>query len=114
MALRPEFAEACYNLGNVFKAEGKLDEAVGCYRRALALKPGLPQVHANLGSVLQIQDKLDEARLCYEEAVLLQPENAEAHYDLGHPVQRAGQARCGCGVLSTGAGAQAGFSAGAL
>ena len=29
------------NLGNAFKAQGKLDEAIACYRRALELQPDL-------------------------------------------------------------------------
>ena len=39
MQLNPDFAEAHNNLGIALKEQGKLDEAVACYRRAVELKP---------------------------------------------------------------------------
>src|SRR5262245_60255739 len=35
----PDWAEAQYNLGNAWRAQSRLDEAIGSYRRALELKP---------------------------------------------------------------------------
>ena len=32
------------------KDQGKLDEAVACYRRALELKPDFAEAHNNLGN----------------------------------------------------------------
>ena len=34
LELKPDYAEAHYNLGIALKDQGKLDEAVACYRRA--------------------------------------------------------------------------------
>ena len=34
VALKPDFAEAHNNLGNVLRGQGKLDEAAACCRRA--------------------------------------------------------------------------------
>ena len=45
--------------------QGKLDEAVACYRRALELKPDFAEAHNNLGNALKDQGKLDEAVACY-------------------------------------------------
>ena len=42
-------AEAHNNLGNALKDQGKLDEAVACYRRALQLRPDYAEAHNNLG-----------------------------------------------------------------
>ena len=39
LKLKPDYAEAHYNLGNALQDQGKLDEAVDCYRRAVELKP---------------------------------------------------------------------------
>ena len=33
--------------------QGKLDEAVACYRRALELKPDFAEAHYNLGNALR-------------------------------------------------------------
>ena len=69
MELKPDFAEAHNNLGNTLKDQGKLDEAVACYRRALELKPDYAAAHNNLGVVLKGQGKLDEAVACYRRAL---------------------------------------------
>ena len=37
--LKPDYAEAHLNLGILLNDQGKLDEAVAHYQRALALKP---------------------------------------------------------------------------
>ena len=50
------------------KDQGKLDEAVACYRRALELKPDYAEAHSNLGNALKDQGKLDEAVACYRRA----------------------------------------------
>ena len=51
--MKPDYAEAHNNLGNAFKEQGKLDEAVACYRRALELKPDYAEAHNNLGNALR-------------------------------------------------------------
>ena len=63
--------------------QGKLDEAVACYRRALELQPDYAEAHSNLGNVLRDQGKLDEAIACCRRALELKPDFAEAHYNLG-------------------------------
>ena len=55
------------------KDQGKLDEAVACYRRALELKPDFAEAHNNLGVALQDQGQLDEAVACYRRALELKP-----------------------------------------
>jgi protein O-GlcNAc transferase len=51
LELKPDYAEAHNNLGNALNDQGKLDEAVACYRRALELKPDYAEAHNNLGNV---------------------------------------------------------------
>src|SRR5262245_26211074 len=41
LALQPDHAEACNNLGCVLLTQGKRDAASGCFERALALLPQL-------------------------------------------------------------------------
>ena len=83
LELKPDFAEAHNNLGDVLKDQGKLDEAVACYRRALELKPDYAEAHNNLGVAFKDQGKLDEAVACYRRALELKPDFAEAHNNLG-------------------------------
>ena len=46
------------NLGVVLKEQGKLDEAVACWRRAVELKPDYAEAYGNLGNALKEQGKL--------------------------------------------------------
>jgi Flp pilus assembly protein TadD len=52
IGIKPDFAEAHSNLGNVLKDQGKLDEAVAAYRQAIRLKPSYAEVHANLAHLM--------------------------------------------------------------
>ena len=38
LILKPDFAEAYNNLGNVFQDQGKLDEAIDVYKKSISLK----------------------------------------------------------------------------
>ena len=73
------------------KDQGKLDEAVACYRRALELKPDYAEAHNNLGIALKDQGKLDEAVACYRRALELKPDYAEAHNNLGNALKDQGK-----------------------
>ena len=42
-------AAAHNNLGNVFREQGRLDEAIACHQRALELRPNLAVAHNSLG-----------------------------------------------------------------
>ncbi|HHW14487.1 MAG TPA: tetratricopeptide repeat protein, partial [Firmicutes bacterium] len=48
--LRPDFAEAYYNLGLSLQRSGRYAEAASAYEQAAALAPGQAAVHANLGT----------------------------------------------------------------
>jgi predicted O-linked N-acetylglucosamine transferase (SPINDLY family) len=89
--LKPDYAEAHNNLGNVFQQQGKLDEALACYRQALHLRPNYAKAHNNLGNVFEQQGKLDEALACYRQALHLKPDYAEAHSNVGNVLQQQGK-----------------------
>ena len=82
--LKPDFAAAHNNLGNVFKSQRKLREAVACFREATRLKPDHAEPHNNLGNALREQGELDEASASLEQAARLRPDFAEVHLNLGH------------------------------
>ena len=71
------------NLGEAYRALGKLDEAVQCHRQALRLDPNLPETHNNLGNVLRQQGEQEQAAAAYREAIRLRADYAEAHNNLG-------------------------------
>ena len=63
--IKPDYAEAHYNLGAVLKERGKLEEAIAAYREAIRIKPDFAVAYSNLGVALKEQGKLDEAVAAY-------------------------------------------------
>jgi tetratricopeptide (TPR) repeat protein len=53
--LKTNDAEAWYNLGYVFELQGRLDEAIEHYRRALEIKPDKANAKERLEAVLAQQ-----------------------------------------------------------
>jgi serine/threonine-protein kinase len=52
VALRPHSPGARFNLGNALHDKGQTDEAIACYRKAIALDPKCALAHNNLADVL--------------------------------------------------------------
>lgn len=69
--------------GNKFKQEGKLDDAMASYQRAITEEPSFYWSHYNLGEVLAKLGKLDEAIDSYRRAVDINGQSFLAHYKLG-------------------------------
>ena len=90
----PGHAEAHGNLGLALYEQGRLDEAIAAYNRAIALRPDLAGVQNNLGVALRDQGRPDEAIAAYRRAIALKPDHAEAHNNLGNALwTRAGSTR---------------------
>ncbi|MBU0593641.1 MAG: tetratricopeptide repeat protein [Gammaproteobacteria bacterium] len=79
----PDQALACYNMGNAFLAQGRLDAAVEGFRAAIAYRPEYAEAHNNLGAALQAKGQLDNAIECFRKACKLQAGNPQAHNNLG-------------------------------
>lgn len=77
--------------GNLYKADGKLQEAAECYRRALQADPGCGPALYNLGVVLQESGRLAEAEEAFRGCRALDPRDRDALFRLG--LVLAGQAR---------------------
>ena len=90
LAAAPDHAYA-HNLGAALNEQGKLDQAIACYRRALQLKPDYAESLNNLGLALRDQGKPDEATACCRRAVELRPDLAEAHNNLGLALSEQGK-----------------------
>ena len=73
------------------KQQGKLDQAVARYRRALALDPDNAEIHYSLGNTFRLQSKMDEAATHYQRAVMLKPNFADAHNNFGNVLRRQGK-----------------------
>ncbi|KAM3239823.1 hypothetical protein ACQJBY_053485 [Aegilops geniculata] len=86
----PRCAEACNNLGVIYKDRDNLDKAAECYQMALSIKPNFSQSLNNLGVVYTVQGKMDAAASMIEKAILANPTYAEAYNNLGVLYRDAG------------------------
>ncbi|MBN3922244.1 tetratricopeptide repeat protein [Nostoc sp. NMS4] len=116
LELKPDFIEAEASLGNALHAQGKLsvnqqmhyaqlnnklgvarkkaldlENAVTCYKQAIALQPDLLEAHYNLGLALQEQGKFEEAIASYEKLLELNPNDGETYLNLGKIYQQQNQ-----------------------
>ena len=84
LELRPGFAEAHLNLGNVLYEEGDFAGAAASYRQSIAANPDYVKAHCNLGNALSSLGRLHEAIACYERALRLDADTVAAQHNLGN------------------------------
>jgi len=74
LAQQPDYPDAWLTLGMILEQEGKPEQAIAVYERAVAIRPHHPAA-LNLGAALQKAGRGDEARGIYEAALRGDPEN---------------------------------------
>jgi tetratricopeptide (TPR) repeat protein len=79
------------NLGVALQAEGRLDEAVDRYQRAIALAPAYPVAYNNLATAERAKGQIPAAVATYQQALRLRPEYPEAQYNLANALMDAGK-----------------------
>jgi 4-amino-4-deoxy-L-arabinose transferase-like glycosyltransferase len=84
-------AELYFALGWSLNKQGRTDEAIQAYSKAIELKGDYVEAHNNLGNVLFRLDRFEEAKGHYGKAVEADPNNAVAHYNLGSCLQKQGR-----------------------
>ena len=56
-------------MGNALKDQGKLEEAIEAYNKALAIKPDYVDAYYNMGNALEEKHNLEEAIEAYNKAL---------------------------------------------
>jgi tetratricopeptide (TPR) repeat protein len=79
-------------LGFLYDASDRLEEAEAQFRDALAIMPEYAYAHFHLGISQQQQGKEEEARKSFGRAVRIDPNHAKAHLNLGAALYRLGEA----------------------
>ncbi len=79
------------NLGNVYRAANRLEDAVSCYQKALQLNPQSADSHLNLGIALTEQGEITGAIQAFESALSANPYHPRAHITLGDLLQSQGE-----------------------
>ena len=70
--------------GQAFQAQGRLEQAMQCFREAIRLAPNPARAHLNRGNVLLLRGDLDGALAAFRTALEHQPDYAGAHYNIGN------------------------------
>ena len=69
--------------GNVLKLQGKLEDAINAYKKAISLKPDYARAHFNIGNTFMSQGELDDAVNSYKKALSINPNFNEAFFNIG-------------------------------
>lgn len=91
VARDPVDSHALFHLGFALKSQGRSDEAIACFRRAIDLDPSDSLTHSNLGDALQDRGRPEEAIASYRRAIELKPMNSHAHHNLGGVLEARGR-----------------------
>ena len=91
IAKNPACWMALNNLANEVKEQGKIQEAMALYRRAIEVKPDYDQAHANLAGILVDLGDLDGAIAHCEASLRADPDYVVAHNNLGAALEKKGR-----------------------
>jgi tetratricopeptide (TPR) repeat protein len=79
-ALVPHSDIPCVGLGNVYFAQGKIEQAAKEYERALERQPKSAFAYAHLGEVYLFQKKFNDAAKAIKKAISLEPNGLPAKF----------------------------------
>jgi tetratricopeptide (TPR) repeat protein/2-polyprenyl-3-methyl-5-hydroxy-6-metoxy-1,4-benzoquinol methylase len=88
--LDPQDPEALYNLSNLLKEVGRIDDAEVGYRHSIALRPDFAEAHLNLGVILHDKGRFSDAESSYRDAIACNPYYAQPHNNLGNVLRDLG------------------------
>jgi hypothetical protein len=91
LRIRPELAEAHYNLANALASRGQIETAGQHYEASLRSDPNSADAHNNPAYMLMRQGKLDGAESEFRSALALQPDLWQARYGLTAVLTRQGK-----------------------
>ena len=77
--------------GSSLSGQGKFEEAIRSYDKAIQIKPDFAEAYYNRGIALQELGKLQEAIGSYDKATQIKPDYAEAYYNRGITLQELGK-----------------------
>ena len=77
-----EEVAAHYNRGNAYQEEGKFNQAILAYKKAIEIDSDFAEAHYNLGNAYYRQGQIDEAAIAYRNAIRIQPDFVEARKQL--------------------------------
>ncbi len=89
--LKPDYAEAHFNLGLLWRDLGRVERAVACVERTAILRPDVPAVQFELGQLYLAQQRWVEAERVYERLSRKTPVDLDAYVNLAVARQEQGK-----------------------
>jgi len=80
-----------FHAANKLKQDGKLEEAITCYRQAIERNPNFYSYHHNLAEALVKLGRFDEAAHSYRHAIHTNPNSAWSYHNLAEVLKKLGQ-----------------------
>ena len=81
----------CSSLGVILSRQGKIEQAIACYRQALKGTPGDGKTRFRLGQALLSLSRLEEAAVEFRASARFAPDSAETHFELGNTLHAIGR-----------------------
>ena len=88
LKIKPDYAEAYYNMGVALKDKGDPEAAIDSYKQALKIKPDYAEAYYNMGNALKDKDYPEAAIDSYKQALKIKPDYAEAYNNMGNALKR--------------------------
>ena len=73
------------------REQGRLEESIQAYQKALELQPKSAEAYYNQGNALREQGRLEESVQAYQKAIEIQPNHPDAYSNLGIALQEQGR-----------------------
>ena len=78
-------------MGVALRKQGKLEEAITAYKKAIEINPNFAFAYDNMGNSLSDQGKYDEAIAAHKKAIELDPNDATAYDNMGVALEKQGK-----------------------
>jgi hypothetical protein len=89
--LKPDYAEAYYNMGNALQGKGQLEVAIESYKKAIKIKPDYAEAYYNKGVALHDKKELEAAIESCKQALKIEPQYTEARTNLAGILEEHGK-----------------------
>lgn len=87
----PKNAVKEFQRGVKAESEGKADDAIGYYRKAIKEAPNFAMAHNNLGSLYTAKSEFVQAQKELEESIRLSPADSKPYFNMGNLMLLAGK-----------------------
>ena len=90
LKIKPDYAEAYYNMGIALDNKGDLEASIKSYKKAIKFNPEYADAYNNLGFAMNHKGFHDAAIDSYKKAININPNNAQAYNNMGNTFKNKG------------------------